>query len=71
MLLADTPFLRIQADVEPILDLGRTPYGERRVVPIRAGRFEVSVETGTFLGSTTLFLCHNSNGDPSIPPKST
>jgi len=40
MLLADTPFLRIKADVEPILDLGRTPYGERRVVHIRAGRFE-------------------------------
>ena len=40
MLLADTPFLRIQADVEPILHLGHTPYGERRVIHIRGGRFE-------------------------------
>ena len=40
MLLADTPFLRIQADVEPILHLGQTPYGERRDIHIRGGRFE-------------------------------
>src|ERR1700747_3034365 len=40
MLVADTPFLRIQADLEPILDLGRTPYGERRVIHILGGRFE-------------------------------
>jgi len=40
MLLADKPFLRITADLEPILDLGRTPYGERRVIHIVGGRFE-------------------------------
>jgi hypothetical protein len=40
MLLADTPFLRIDANLEPILDLGRTPYGERRVIHILGGRFE-------------------------------
>jgi len=40
MLLADLPFLRIRADLEPILDLGRTPYGERRVIHIRGGGFE-------------------------------
>jgi hypothetical protein len=40
MLLADKPFLRIAADLEPILDLGRTPYGERRVIHIVGGRFE-------------------------------
>jgi len=40
MLLADKPFLRITADLEPILDLGRTPYGERRVIHIIGGRFE-------------------------------
>jgi len=31
---------------------------------VRACRFEAIVETGTFRGSTTLFLCHNSNGVP-------
>ena len=31
---------------------------------VRACRFEAIVETGTFRGSTTLFLCHNSNGAP-------
>ena len=40
MLLADKPFLRITADLEPILDLGRTPYGERRIIHILGGRFE-------------------------------
>jgi hypothetical protein len=29
---------------------------------VRACRFDAIVETGTFRGSTTLFLCHNSNG---------
>jgi len=40
MLLADTPFLRIEAKLEPVLDLGRTPYGERRIIPIVGGSFE-------------------------------
>ena len=40
MRLADTAFLRIEVTLEPILDLGRTPYGERRVIHIRGGRFE-------------------------------
>ncbi len=31
---------------------------------VRACRFEAIVETGTFRGSTTLFLCHNSKGVP-------
>jgi hypothetical protein len=40
MLLSGTPFLRIDAELEPILDLGLTPYGERRVIHILGGRFE-------------------------------
>jgi hypothetical protein len=40
MLLADTPFLRIDAKLESVLDLGRTPYGERRIIPILGGSFE-------------------------------
>jgi Protein of unknown function (DUF3237) len=40
MLLEDTAFLRIEADLEPIVNLGPTPYGERRVVHILGGRFE-------------------------------
>jgi hypothetical protein len=31
---------------------------------VRVCRFEAIVETGTFRGSTTLFLSHNSNGAP-------
>ena len=31
---------------------------------LRACHFEAIVETGTFRGSTTLFLCHNSRGLP-------
>jgi hypothetical protein len=31
---------------------------------VRACRFDAILETGTFRGSTTLFLCHNSNGSP-------
>lgn len=31
---------------------------------VRTCRFDAIVETGTYRGSTTLFLCHNSNGAP-------
>jgi len=31
---------------------------------VRTCRFEAVVETGTYRGSTTLFLCHNSDGAP-------
>ena len=40
MLLADTPFLQIEANLEPMVELGPTPYGERRVIHIVGGRFQ-------------------------------
>ncbi len=40
MLLDHAPFLQIDADLEPILHLGHTPYGERRIIGIAGGRFQ-------------------------------
>jgi len=49
MLLADTAFLRIEAKLEPIVDLGPTPYGERRVIHILGGRFEGPLLNGRII----------------------
>ena len=40
MLLASDPLLRLEVELEPMLHLGPTPYGDRRIVPIAGGRFE-------------------------------
>jgi hypothetical protein len=40
MLVDDFPFLQIDADLEPALDFGLTPYGGRRIIHILGGRFE-------------------------------
>lgn len=40
MLVADEPFLHLTVELEDILFLGHTPYGDRRVVHITGGRFE-------------------------------
>jgi Protein of unknown function (DUF3237) len=49
MLLADTPFLRIDANLEPIVDLGPTPCRERRVIHILGGRFEGPLLNGRII----------------------
>jgi hypothetical protein len=38
MLLSDQPIFTVEADLEPMLNLGRTPYGERRIIGIAGGR---------------------------------
>ena len=40
MLLADEPFLQLHVELDEILHLGETPYGDRRVIHIAGGRFE-------------------------------
>jgi Protein of unknown function (DUF3237) len=40
VLLQPDPFLRLEVELEPILHLGPTPYGDRRIVPIAGGRFD-------------------------------
>lgn len=40
MLIAEQPFLHIEADLDHVLHLGPTPYGDRRVIHILGGRFE-------------------------------
>ena len=37
MLLSDQPIFTVEADLEPMLNLGRTPYGERRIIGIAGG----------------------------------
>ena len=39
MLLADEPFLQLHVELDEILHLGETPYGDRRVIHIAGGRF--------------------------------
>ncbi len=36
-MLSNEPIFRIEAELAEILQLGRTPYGERRVIDIRGG----------------------------------
>jgi hypothetical protein len=40
MLVDPTPFLRLQVELDEILHLGPTPYGDRRVIHITGGRVE-------------------------------
>ena len=40
MLIAEEPFLRLRVELDDILHLGQTPYGDRRIVPIVGGRFD-------------------------------
>jgi hypothetical protein len=39
-MLSAAPIFRIHAELADILDFGRTPYGQRRVIDIRGGRVE-------------------------------
>ncbi|MDI2132165.1 DUF3237 domain-containing protein [Yinghuangia seranimata] len=43
------PLARFRVEVGPILDLGRTPWGNRRVIPITGGSFEGPRLTGEIL----------------------
>ena len=40
MLLSEKPFLQLHVELDEILHLGETPYGDRRVIHIAGGRFE-------------------------------
>jgi hypothetical protein len=37
MLLSDQPIFTVEAELEPMLNLGPTPYGERRIIGIAGG----------------------------------
>ena len=39
MLVAEKPFLHLHVELEDILHLGQTPYGDRRVIHIAGGHF--------------------------------
>lgn len=49
MLLSDQPIFTVEAELEPMLNLGRTPYGERRIVGIAGGRVHGPKLTGRIL----------------------
>jgi hypothetical protein len=38
--LCSRPLFTVQMSLQPMLDLGPTPLGERRIVPLAGGRFE-------------------------------
>jgi Protein of unknown function (DUF3237) len=38
--MAEEPFLRLRVELAEILQLGQTPYGDRRIIHITGGRFE-------------------------------
>jgi hypothetical protein len=40
MMLSGAPIFRVHAELADILPLGRTPYGERRIINILGGRVE-------------------------------
>jgi Protein of unknown function (DUF3237) len=40
LLVAEKPFLRLRVELEDILHLGPTPYGDRRIIHILGGRFD-------------------------------
>jgi hypothetical protein len=40
MLLTDQPIFTVTAELEPMLNFGRTPYGERRIIGIAGGRVD-------------------------------
>ena len=44
MLVADAPFLHLHVELEEILHLGPTPYGDRRVIHIVGGHFSGRIE---------------------------
>jgi Protein of unknown function (DUF3237) len=48
-MFSQNPFLRIHAELADILHLGRTPYGERRVINILGGRVEGEKLSGRIL----------------------
>lgn len=49
MLLTDQPIFTVEAELEPMLNFGRTPYGERRIIGIAGGRVHGSKLTGRIL----------------------
>ncbi len=49
MLLSQQPIFTVEADLEPLLNLGQTPYGERRIIGIAGGRVHGEKLTGRIL----------------------
>jgi Protein of unknown function (DUF3237) len=49
MLLSQQPIFTVEADLEPLLNLGQTPYGERRIIGIAGGRVLGEKLTGRIL----------------------
>ena len=48
-MLSEQPIFRIRAELADILHMGKTPYGERRVINILGGRVEGPKFSGTIL----------------------
>lgn len=48
-MLSQQPIFRVRAELADILHMGRTPYGERRVINILGGRVEGPKFSGTIL----------------------
>jgi hypothetical protein len=49
MLLSDQPIFTVEAGLEPVLDLGSTPYGHRRIIGIVGGTVHGSKLKGRVL----------------------
>lgn len=48
-MLSEQPIFRVRAELADILHMGKTPYGERRVINILGGRVEGPKFSGTIL----------------------
>ena len=47
MTLSSRPLFRLELEVPPLLDLGTTPYGHRRIATVSGGRFQGDRLRGT------------------------
>ena len=50
-MLASRPLFELRLDVPPLIDLGDTPYGRRRIAAVTGGSFEGERLRGTVLGA--------------------
>ena len=62
MLLAAEPFLRLTVELDDILHLGPTPYGDRRIIHISGGTFDGPRLSGRIIPGGTDWQIVRSDG---------
>jgi len=71
-MLGAQPIFTVHAELEPIMNLGHTPYGERRVIGISGGTIRGAKLNGRVLpgGSDWQIIRAWMSAAPSAPPTS-